>query len=88
MGTGYSTRYSTAGAGGVPALPPEIEYRAWNKDEHVVARVCGVSVQTVRRWRAAGDGPAWKKLGALVRYSLAGVFEWLESQPGGGGGAQ
>jgi predicted DNA-binding transcriptional regulator AlpA len=88
MGTVHTTRYSTAGAGGVPALPPEIEYRAWNKDEHVVARACGVSVQTVRRWRAAGDGPAWKKLGALVRYSLAGVFEWLESQPGGGGGAQ
>jgi hypothetical protein len=79
------TRGIGAGARGVPALPPEIEYRAWNKDEHVVARVCGVSVQTVRRWRAADDGPPWKKIGACVRYSLAGVFEWLENLPCGGG---
>jgi predicted DNA-binding transcriptional regulator AlpA len=74
-----------AGARGVSALPPEIEYRAWNKTEHVVARVCGVSLQTVRRWRAAGDGPQWKKIGPLVRYSLAATFEWLETLPGGGG---
>jgi len=84
MGTVHTTRYAKAGAGGAPPLPPEIDFRAWNKDEHVVARVCGISVQTVRRWRAANYGPRWKKLGAAVRYSLAGVFEWLESQPGGG----
>lgn len=84
MQNGHTTRDARAGARGVSGLPPEIEYRAWNKDEHVVARVCGVSVQTVRRWRAAGDGPQWKKIGACVRYSLAGVFTWLEAQPGGG----
>lgn len=79
------TTRATAGTGGVPPLPPEVDYLAWNKDEHVIARVCGVSVQTVRRWRAAGEGPQWKKIGACVRYSLATTFEWLESLPGGGG---
>jgi predicted DNA-binding transcriptional regulator AlpA len=78
------TTRTTAGARGVPAIPPEVDYRAWNKDERVIARVCGVSVQTVRRWRAAGEGPQWKKIGACVRYSLATTFEWLESLPGGG----
>lgn len=80
-----ATRDTNAGGRSVPALSPEIEYRAWNKDEYTAARVCGVSVQTVRRWRASGSGPQWKKIGACVRYSLAGVFDWLESQPGGGG---
>ena len=79
------TTRAPAGARGVPSLSPEVDFRAWNKDEHVIARVCGVSVQTVRRWRAAGEGPQWKKIGACVRYSLATTFEWLESLPGGGG---
>ena len=71
----------------VVPLPPELDYRAWNRDEYAVARLCGVSVQGVRRWRAAGRGPKYLKLGALCRYSLASVFEWLDAQPGGGGAA-
>jgi len=81
-----NTKYDRcqAGARSVPELPPDIEYRAWNKDEHVIARVCGISVQTMRRWRAAGEGPPFKRIGSHVRYSLAATFEWLESLPEGG----
>ncbi|MCL4852555.1 MAG: helix-turn-helix domain-containing protein [Bryobacteraceae bacterium] len=67
------------------ALPPEIEYRSPCHDEYAVARICGTSVQSVRRWRAAGTGPRFRKIGALVRYSLADIFAWVEAQPGGGG---
>lgn len=79
--------HSRAGAGSASALPPEIDYKAPNKDEHMVARICGTSVQSVRRWRAAGTGPRYRKIGALVRYSLEDVFGWLETQPAGGGRA-
>jgi hypothetical protein len=65
------------------ALPPEVEFQAPNKNEHMVARILGCSVQSVRRFRAAGTGPRFHKIGVLVRYSLADVFSWIELQPGG-----
>lgn len=68
-----------------PTLPYDLDFLAWNRDEYDVAKLCGCSVQGVRRLRAAGRGPRFKKIGALVRYSLAATFEWLDGQPGGGG---
>jgi predicted DNA-binding transcriptional regulator AlpA len=46
-------------------------------DETEVAAILGVSLRTLRRWRANGDGPPWQKLGVKwVRYPRAGVTEW------------
>ena len=46
-----------------------------------VAALLGVSVDTVRKWREMGTGPAVTKLGAgknsLVRYSRGDLATWL-----------
>jgi hypothetical protein len=37
--------------------------------EHEVARLLGIKVATVRRWRWAGTGPVFRKInGTAVRY--------------------
>lgn len=43
-------------------------------DEHEVSKRLSVSVNTLRYWRALGDGPNYVKLGRLVRYD-AGALE-------------
>ena len=43
-------------------------------DEQEVSRRLSVSVNTLRYWRACGDGPNYVKLGRLVRYD-AGALE-------------
>ena len=54
-------------------------------NEHDVARITGLSVQTVRRWRLLRQGPPFIKLGAAVRYKPEAISVWLESRPSGGG---
>jgi predicted DNA-binding transcriptional regulator AlpA len=39
-----------------------------------------VSVRTLERWRVAGTGPKFFKLGSLVRYDEDDVNEWLAQQ--------
>jgi predicted DNA-binding transcriptional regulator AlpA len=53
--------------------------------EHDVARVTGLSVASVRRWRLLRQGPKYLKIGAAVRYKPGDVSAWLESRPSGGG---
>ncbi len=40
-------------------------------DEHEAARILGLSVKTLRRWRWAGKPPNFVKIGSAVRYELA-----------------
>ena len=48
------------------------------RDEHFVARFYGVSLGTVRRWRVLGMGLRYRKIGALVRYSITDLmFSWV-----------
>jgi len=54
----------------------------WN--EHQVAAYFGVSVSTVRKWRLAGRGPAFRKIGASVRYEPRAIEAYIESLPVGG----
>lgn len=54
-------------------------------NEYDVARVCGLSVASVRRWRLLKRGPKYLKIGAAVRYRREDVSAWLESRPTGGG---
>jgi predicted DNA-binding transcriptional regulator AlpA len=53
-------------------------------NEHDVARVTGLSVASVRRWRLFGQGPKYFKLGASVRYKSVDVTAWINSRPTGG----
>jgi predicted DNA-binding transcriptional regulator AlpA len=54
-------------------------------NEHEVARIIGLSVASVRRWRLLRQGPKYIKIGAAVRYRPEDVAAWLESRPTGGG---
>jgi hypothetical protein len=53
-------------------------------DEHAVAKFYGVSVATVRRWRWLRTGPKFHKIGALCRYRMADLEEFLRHTPTGG----
>ena len=53
-------------------------------NEHDVARVTGLSVASVRRWRLLRQGPKYLKLGSAVRYRAEDISAWLASRPTGG----
>lgn len=45
-----------------------------------VSDFLSVPVETLRKWRQAGTGPAFAKLGRHVRYAQADVDGWLADQ--------
>jgi predicted DNA-binding transcriptional regulator AlpA len=47
--------------------------------ETEAARILGLSVKTLRRWRWAGKGPRFLKIGAAVRYDLADLEAYIAS---------
>lgn len=53
-------------------------------NEYDVAKVTGLSVASVRRWRLLRQGPKYLKIGSAVRYRREDVIAWLESRPTGG----
>jgi len=54
--------------------------------EHDVARITGLSVASVRRWRLHRQGPRFLKIGAAVRYKPEDITAWLATRPTGGEG--
>lgn len=40
----------------------------------------GLSPSALAKWRMIGEGPAFLKLGAAVRYSLADINAWAETR--------
>ncbi len=44
------------------------------------AMVIGVSAQSLSRWRKAGVGPSFLRLGRKVRYRPGDVVAWIDSQ--------
>jgi predicted DNA-binding transcriptional regulator AlpA len=53
-------------------------------NEYDVARITGLSVASVRRWRLLKQGPTYMKIGSAVRYRAADLARWLETRPTGG----
>lgn len=57
-----------------------------------VEQIYGIPRGTLRKWRIRGNvGPRWRKLGgpigkrgAMVRYRVEDIEEWLRSCPSGG----
>ncbi|MFH0809200.1 MAG: helix-turn-helix domain-containing protein [Pseudomonadota bacterium] len=47
-------------------------------NEFQAAEQLGLAVATLRRWRWAGKGPKFRKLGAAVRYSEADLLTFIE----------
>jgi predicted DNA-binding transcriptional regulator AlpA len=66
----------------------EEHHRVWLDtllDEFDVARITGLSVASVRRWRLLRQGPRYLKLNSAVRYRPEDILAWLASRPFGGG---
>ncbi len=56
--------------------------------ENEVSKRLNLSVASLRRWRLTKRGPAFLKVGALVRYQPEDLEAWLASLPTGGGTAR
>lgn len=54
--------------------------RLWKITE--VADYLGVSVDTMRYWRAIGEGPICCRIGKHLRYRVADVLAWVEERRG------
>jgi excisionase family DNA binding protein len=52
--------------------------------EDEVSKRLNVSVASLRRWRLLNRGPAFLKVGSLVRYQPEELDAWLASLPTGG----
>jgi predicted DNA-binding transcriptional regulator AlpA len=48
--------------------------------EAEAADLLGKKVQTLRKWAVRGQGPARIKIGKTVRYRMADLQAWLDSQ--------
>ncbi len=48
-------------------------------NEAEAAHLLSLSVKTLRRWRWAGKGPRFLKLGAAVRYDSADLTAFIEA---------
>lgn len=52
--------------------------------EKEVAKQIRVSLASLRRWRLLQRGPRFVKVGALVRYRVEDLEQWMETLPVGG----
>jgi len=52
--------------------------------ERDVAKRLQASLAAIRKWRLQGRGPAYLKIGTLVRYRRSDLDLWLSSLPTGG----
>jgi hypothetical protein len=52
--------------------------------EDEVSKRLNVSLASLRRWRLLKRGPAFLKVGSLVRYQPEDLEAWLASLPTGG----
>ena len=53
-------------------------------NEKEVAEKIKVSLGSLRRWRLLQRGPRFVKVGALVRYRVEDLEQWMETLPTGG----
>lgn len=60
-------------ASATPVGPPLI-------DTPTTATYLGVPVQTLKNWRADGEGPPYVKVGRLVRYDPRALDQWVKQQ--------
>ena len=43
------------------------------------AEYCFISPRTLESWRISGQGPAFRKIGRLVRYAQPDIDAWLNN---------
>jgi predicted DNA-binding transcriptional regulator AlpA len=74
MNTSQLSERGSVAKEGLPSLLNEFD----------VARITGLSVASVRRWRLLRQGPRYLKIGSAVRYKPEDISAWLASRPTGG----
>lgn len=52
------------------------------------ASILAVQTKTLSHWRYTGEGPAYTKVGRLVRYRRADLDAWVDAQTVTPGGSQ
>jgi len=62
-------------ASGTSPSISQVQVALW--PEKQVATFLHVSVQTLRKWRANGVGPAWARMGGCIRYPIDGLHEYI-----------
>lgn len=50
------------------------------QDGTAVARQLNCEIKTLEAWRARGEGPAFVKIGRLVRYAPADIKAYIQSR--------
>lgn len=48
-------------------------------DEQAASECLGCKISTLRKWRFKGSGPAYVKVGRLVRYAEADLAAYLDA---------
>jgi predicted site-specific integrase-resolvase len=48
-------------------------------DEQEAAKILGLSVKTLRRWRWAGRGPTFRMIGGAVRYHPMDLDNFIDA---------
>lgn len=49
-------------------------------NERTVAKRLGCGVKVLQKWRVTGTGPAYIKVGSLVRYEPKAIHDFVESR--------
>lgn len=49
-------------------------------NERQAANMLGCSVALMRKWRRLGQGPSYRRLGRLIRYTQADIQAFLDAQ--------
>lgn len=57
-----------------------LDARSMTIDTADAAARLGVETATLDNWRWSGRGPAFVKVGRLVRYRLSDLADWLDQQ--------
>lgn len=53
-------------------------------DDHQLAKLLGISRETIQQWRCKNEGPPWSKAGKRrVRYRMADVHAWMAARSRG-----
>ena len=45
-----------------------------------LARRWGLSIDTLKRWRAQGRGPSWVRIGRQIRYAMRDIWDYESSR--------
>ena len=64
----------------LPSAMGEILLNEIQAGRYLGGKMSPVSPRTMQRWRMEGRGPAYVRVGRLIRYRQSALSEWLDLQ--------